>query len=154
LALRVRVKVLHSLSRAPKVVAAISSYDSENDRKAEAMKKDFDERWEQLAAEVLTGMKEWRWQHPRATLREIELTLDEKLGNLRARLLEDMALASAAREWCAEDGVRPQCPQCQTALQSRGSQTRWLQTQQGQELELSRSYGTCPHCGAGFFPLG
>lgn len=117
------------------------------------MKQDFDERWEELAAEVFTGMKEWRLQHPRATLREMELTLDEKLGKMRARLLEDIALASAARELREEDGTRQQCPQCQASLRLRGQQTRRLQTQQRQELELTRSYGTCPRCGAGFFPL-
>jgi predicted RNA-binding Zn-ribbon protein involved in translation (DUF1610 family) len=116
------------------------------------MKQDFDERWEELAAEVFTGMKEWRLQHPRATLQEIEVTLDEKLGKMRARLLEDVALASAARGLCEEDGTRQQCPQCGETLWLRGQQTRRLQTQQRQELKLTRSYGTCPRCGAGFFP--
>jgi predicted RNA-binding Zn-ribbon protein involved in translation (DUF1610 family) len=118
------------------------------------MKKDFDRRWQQLADEVLTGMKEWRLQHPRATLREMELALDVKLGNMRARLLEDLALASAASDLQQEDGAYWQCPQCQEDLESRGQQTRQLQTQQRQELTLRRGYGTCPRCGAGFFPLG
>ena len=30
--------------------------------------------------EVMSGMKEWRLQHPKATLTEIEITLDERLG--------------------------------------------------------------------------
>jgi hypothetical protein len=42
-------------------------------------------------------MKEWRIQRPKATLKEIEIALDERLGRLRARLIEDMALASSAR---------------------------------------------------------
>ena len=29
------------------------------------MRKDFDRRWQELSAEVLTGMKGWRLQHPR-----------------------------------------------------------------------------------------
>jgi hypothetical protein len=33
---------------------------------------DLERRWQQLADEVYTGMKEWRIQHSRATLREIE----------------------------------------------------------------------------------
>jgi hypothetical protein len=33
---------------------------------------DLDTRWRQLSEEVITGMKEWRLQHPRATFREIE----------------------------------------------------------------------------------
>jgi len=42
-------------------------------------------------------MKEWRVQHPRATLSEMEVALDESLNRMRARMLEDMALAS--RGW-------------------------------------------------------
>ena len=42
-------------------------------------------------------MKEWRLQHPTATLSEIEDALDERLSGMRARMLEDLALASAAR---------------------------------------------------------
>jgi len=59
------------------------------------MQEDFDRRWLQEAAEVLTGMKEWRLRHPRATLREIEEALDERRGKMRARMLEDVAQASA-----------------------------------------------------------
>ena len=43
-------------------------------------------QWQQLAAEVLGGMKEWRLQHPQATLQEIEAALDARLSGLRARL--------------------------------------------------------------------
>jgi len=41
------------------------------------MKKDFDAQWRTLSEEVLSGMKEWRLQHPRATLSEMEAALDE-----------------------------------------------------------------------------
>jgi hypothetical protein len=113
----------------------------------------FDRRWWPLAQEVLTGMKEWRLQHPTATFTEIEAALDERLGQLRARMLEDVALASGAAAWSQEsDPERPLCPACGTPLQSRGSATRQLQTQAGQEVVLRRSYGTCPACGTGLFP--
>ncbi len=62
------------------------------------MRTDFDAVWNNLAQEVMSGMKEWRLQHPKATLREIEVALDERLGRLRARMLEDVALASAAAD--------------------------------------------------------
>ena len=63
---------------------------------------DFDREWEQQAEEVLSGMKEWRIQHPRVTLNEMETALDERLNRMRARMLEDMALASrAANSLCA-----------------------------------------------------
>jgi hypothetical protein len=115
----------------------------------------FDRRWGALAQEALTGMKEWRLQHPTATFSEIEAALDERLGRLRARMLEDAALASAVTTWSSEgDGPRPACPTCGAPLQSRGEHTRSLQTQAGQAVALTRSYGTCSACGAGLFPPG
>jgi len=109
------------------------------------MRKDFDRRWQALSQEVLTGMKEWRLQHPRATLKEIEVALDERLGRLRARMLEDAALASAAAQWeeSAEE-EQPVCPQCGQELKVRGvNGVRHLQTQGGQEIVLRREYGVC-----------
>lgn len=32
---------------------------------------------------MLTGMMDWRQQHPKATLREIEEAIDERLAKLR-----------------------------------------------------------------------
>jgi hypothetical protein len=113
----------------------------------------FDQHWWPLAQEVLTGMKEWRLQHPTATLAEIEAALDARLGRLRAQMLADAALASAAATWSQESGsARPPCPACGAPLQSRGAATRALQTHAGQEITLTRSYGTCSACGAGLFP--
>ena len=53
--------------------------------------------WRKLAEEVMTGVKEWRVQHPKATFEEIETAIDEGLARVRARMLEDVALASAVR---------------------------------------------------------
>jgi hypothetical protein len=55
--------------------------------------QEFDQQWQKLSEEVLVGMKEWREQHPKATFAEIEAALDERLGRLRARMLQDTALA-------------------------------------------------------------
>jgi YgiT-type zinc finger domain-containing protein len=112
-----------------------------------------DERlWRKLSEEVISGMKEWRLQHPKATLREIESALDQKLAYGRARMLEDMALASRVKEWTNKSQQQPQCPQCGAQLDSSGNRERRLQTQGGQEITLKRSYGICPACGSGFFP--
>ena len=62
------------------------------------MNTDFDVQWHELAEEVLSGMKEWRLQPPKAKLREIEAALDERLGKMCARMLQDAALASAAAD--------------------------------------------------------
>jgi hypothetical protein len=119
------------------------------------MRKDFDQGWRELSEDVLTGMKAWRLQHPRATLSEIEAALDERLARLRARMLEDAARASAAAEWDAARGETPPvCPQCGTPLQARGGHPRQLQTHGGQSLTLQREYGVCPKCRTGLFPPG
>ena len=119
------------------------------------MKMDFDQEWVALSREVLTGMKEWRLQHPRATLQEMEAALDERLMRMRARMLEDMALASRAANWKEEaEESKPECPHCGTSLVSRGRGKRRLQTQGGQGIELERGYGVCPKCGKGIFPPG
>jgi len=47
------------------------------------MRTDFAAHWDELAEDVLSGMKEWRLQHPKATLRQIKAALDEHLGKLR-----------------------------------------------------------------------
>jgi predicted RNA-binding Zn-ribbon protein involved in translation (DUF1610 family) len=117
------------------------------------MNEGFDAKWGELAAEVLSGMKEWRLQHPKATLRQIEQALDERLATMRARMLQDTALASAAADIKAgQEGERPVCPECGVRLEGRGTQLRHLTTQHNQTLDLARSYGVCPQCGAGFFP--
>lgn len=110
-------------------------------------------RWEQLAQEVITGMREWRQAHPRATLTQMEQALDERLARVRARMLEDMALASSAADWSTQsEDRRPLCQDCGMGLQRRGKRRRRLQTQGGQQITLERQYATCPGCGRGFFP--
>ncbi|MBU1748750.1 MAG: hypothetical protein KKA73_13765 [Chloroflexi bacterium] len=116
---------------------------------------DIGQEWTALCNEVLTGMREWHGQHPTATLNEIEATLDDRLSRLRAKMLQDLALASRATQW--KEQVRehwPVCPHCQEPLGSRGQQDRHLQTHGGREVVLERSYGVCPTCGTGFFPPG
>ena len=106
-----------------------------------------------LTEDIMTGMREWRIQHPKATLREIETELDARLARTRARMLEDLALQSTAVTW--QDAARlhtPTCPQCGTRLDERGTHSRTLLTHGGQELTLERSYGVCPSCGSGLFP--
>ena len=109
-----------------------------------------DHTWHTLSAEILTGMREWRLAHPKATLREMELELDARWTQVRARMLEDMALASTAADW--EAVPVPEQPQCGCPLQPRGTQLRHLQTHGGRELTLERRYGVCPSCQDGFFP--
>jgi hypothetical protein len=81
--------------------------------------------WEALATEVLVGIKDWRTRHPRATFTEIEEDLDRELSRLRTRLLEDVALASAAAGGASGTTAREtRCPTCGGALVARGQATR------------------------------
>lgn len=102
---------------------------------------------------MLTGMKEWRQQHPTATLREIEEVTDERLTKLRAGMLEELVRMSPQADWSqSPQESRPRCEQCGEVLVSRGKRSRWLQTSGGQHVQIERSYGTCPQCGQGLFP--
>ncbi len=114
-----------------------------------------DQYWEALSQEVLTGMRAWRLQHPKATLREIEVALDAHFAGLRARMLQDMALQSVAADWKEAGGAeRPVCAGCGTPLILRGKRARQLKTMGGQDISLQRSYGRCPACKKGLFPPG
>lgn len=108
-----------------------------------------------LAQEILIGMPDWRSQHPKATLREMEDELDRRWARVRARMLEDLALESAAAHWQDRPSAEhPRCLHCGGDLQSRGDNDRILQTHGGQDLTLTRSYAWCPTCQVGLFPPG
>ena len=100
----------------------------------------------------MEGMGEWRMQHPKATLREIEKALDERMMKLRAKVLEEAAQLSERRIWTESEDV-PICPEGKKSLKFREKGKRELQTQGGHRIELEREYGICPKCGQGFFPL-
>ena len=53
----------------------------------------------------------------------------------------------------AGSGASEMCDLRQAAGSAR-EQTRYLQTTGGEAVKLTRTYGTCPQCGVGFFPLG
>lgn len=57
-----------------------------------------EQTWQRMTTEIIAGMREWRLQHPKATLRAIEHQLDSRWARVRARMLEDLALASAAAD--------------------------------------------------------
>ena len=112
-------------------------------------------RWQPLSQEVMHATKEWRREHPRATLQEIETALDVALARLRAQMLQDTALTSPSADLpTMREAERPTCPACGVRLEAQGTQRRILVTEHDQPIELSRSYATCPQCGAGLFPPG
>ena len=118
-------------------------------------RNDFNQDWSSLSDDILSGVYEWRLQHPKATLSQIEAAIDERLARLRTKMLQDAALATPATDWRdVPPNQRPLCPHCQTPLLPRGSQPRTIQTHGARDLVLERSYGVCPSCQAGLFPPG
>ena len=110
--------------------------------------------WMDLFAEVDAGFREWRREHPRATLTEIERALDAHWTKTRAQMLTDVAQASASADFGGAGAERPHCRKCGVPLQARGRHGRRLRTQGDHEIPLERDYGECPQCGDGFFPSG
>ena len=92
------------------------------------MANETESTWRTLSEEVLSGMKEWRQEPPRASLREIEAVVMERMSRLTARLIQDLALSSATTEWSSQPlDERPRCPLCWllgTSVQKLASCTR------------------------------
>ncbi len=109
--------------------------------------------WKGMSEEIFSGMAEWRQQHPKATFREIEAEVDQRLAVLRAKMLADAALSSTQTEW-QSGSQKVVCPTCGQPLEKKGKKKRKLQTRGGQAVELVREYGVCPRCGTGIFPPG
>ncbi len=114
--------------------------------------EDLHERWKEQGEGTFAAVAQWRAAHPQATLAEIEQAVDEQLNRLRARMIEQAAQASAAAESEASQGLV--CEQCGQPLQARGRAKRRWQTHGGQQVEVERTYVSCPQCGGGFFPPG
>src|SRR5438128_2252758 len=62
--------------------------------------------WRELSEGVISGMREWREQHPKTTFREIETELDERLSRLGAKMLQDTVLASSQADWSERPKAR------------------------------------------------
>jgi hypothetical protein len=113
-----------------------------------------EQQWRTLSEEVMAGLQDWQAAHPRATFADIEAVVDERLNAMRARMLENLALARAAAEGAEGEAVGPACPDCGTPLQRRGYQTRTVTVHGDQAVRLRRQYAVCPACGTGVFPPG
>ncbi len=101
------------------------------------------------------GMTQWRKEHPKATWAEIEAVVDERINQVRAQVLQDVVQMGETGPWSEiSQQERPRCPTCDTPLWARGEQTRFIQTTGGEAVKVTRTYGTCPACGGGFFPPG
>jgi Zn finger protein HypA/HybF involved in hydrogenase expression len=115
--------------------------------------EELEKNWQKMSQEIMTGVAEWRMQHPQATFREIEAEIDRRLAGFRAKMISDVAMQSKKAEWEASE-VEVYCEKCGEKLKSRGRKKRKLETNYGQEIEIEREYGVCPKCRQGIFPPG
>jgi RNase P subunit RPR2 len=122
------------------------------ERESKMQPEDLQQRWKEYGEEATAAVAQWRMAHPKATLAEIEQAVDEQINRLRAQLIEQAAQVSTAAGSEASQGLV--CEHCGQALQARGRARRRWQTHGGQQVEVERTYVTCPQCGGGFFPPG
>ncbi len=123
--------------------------------KARKNKRERSQEMQEVSAGLrdVLGMSQWRKDHPKATWAEIEAAVDEQINQLRAQLLQDIVQMGESEQWHElSEEERPRCATCGKSLWARGKQTRYLQTTGGEAVKLTRTYGTCPGCGVGFFP--
>lgn len=98
-----------------------------------------------LPDDPAAAIAQWRADHLRATLAEIEQAVDQRLSAYRAVLIT--AAASAA-----DPDDRPVCGECDTPLQRVGMRSRHLTTAHAGDLSFTEPAWRCPVCGAGLFP--
>lgn len=107
----------------------------------------------EVSDKLIQDMDVWNKSNPNATFLEIEVKAREGVSRLEARLIQDSVLEREIDDWSKrEEKERPTCPNCHIPLVSRGRRLRRLQATEGREIQLKRTYGTCPKCGTGFFP--
>jgi uncharacterized protein with PIN domain len=78
-------------------------------------------QWDELYEEANREVQRWRRKNKKATLTEIEDTVDNELAKMRTRMVQDLAMASESadlRSMVKEE--RPKCPQCGRPLATVG----------------------------------
>ena len=109
--------------------------------------------WVGRMQESVLGLRDWRAGHHQATFAELEEELDRRWHGLRAAMLAELALTSAA----TAGGVRSPmpCPECGgTQYRDEGMRERTVVTLGHAPVTLQRGYVTCTQCGYRFFPSG
>jgi len=79
-----------------------------------------EERWRQLCTEAITGMAEWRQQHPKATLSEMEAAFGPAPRQRACADARGCSNGQPGHDLRTTPPVeRPLCPQCGARLQHR-----------------------------------
>lgn len=96
-------------------------------------------------------MARWEAEHPDATMRDIELQVEQALARVGAQMMTDIV---SRREERIKSAGAVRCPKCGEPVSGRGKRTRRLQGAHNEAVEIARDYVTCRTCGHGFFPSG
>ena len=113
------------------------------------------DRWGDEFEKASEEVSDWRQKHPRASLTDIENSVDEELAKVRAKMIAELAQESPLTDLTKmKSAERPKCPGCGRPIVANGRQKRKLITKREQEIELERSKGYCRDCRVSFFPPG
>src|SRR5713101_4692392 len=107
--------------------------------------------WHEIGAQVFEEMNDWRREHPRATLAQIEAAVENRLDSLRAELIEQ-EIAVRAQAEAAGGSEQPTCATCGRPMEARGTRERSVTVQGNRPVRLRRRYMVCPVCDTGHFP--
>ena len=94
-------------------------------------------------------LRQWRANHPGASIDEIANQITPKRRELMGQLLIQLACQQGDGE--VVEGLS--CPGCGEMMSYKGKPKRDVIHKEGEE-ELARSYYHCAHCQAGLFPPG
>jgi hypothetical protein len=98
---------------------------------------------------MYADLRQWRAQHPGASIDEIANQITPRRRELMGQLLVQLAGQHGDGE--VIEGVS--CPECGEAMSYKGKASRAVIHKEG-EQELVRSYYYCARCQAGLFPPG
>jgi hypothetical protein len=101
------------------------------------------------ASEMYDELRQWRGEHPGASIDEIAAQITPKRRGLMGQLM--LQLACQAGDGEEIEGVS--CPACGERMSYKGKPRRDVIHKEG-EAVLGRSYYYCAGCQAGLFPPG
>lgn len=109
------------------------------------------ERAEYLAAaaEMYDQLRQWREEHPAASIDDIAGQVTRRRRGLMGELLNQLACQHGNGE--VVTGIA--CPECGAPMLNKGQQARGVAHREG-ETRLERQYYYCPACEKGLFPPG
>jgi hypothetical protein len=114
------------------------------------MSKDGQGKWTGEMASIGEELERWEAEHRDATMRDIELRVEQAMAQLGVQIMAELAMTRERRS----SGEAVCCPRCEGPTIRRGRRQRQLKGAHDESVVLTRGYVTCQQCGHGFFPSG